>query len=84
MNNETTAEPFQLNTAQESGIEGVAEQLDRSFALVTSAVTFLKGLQEDQSIHKDDLGPALTLLNMAEEELGTVECLNRIRNGRFS
>lgn len=42
----------------------------------------LKGLPDGMT--KEDVGQALTLLDMAEEKLGTFECLNRIKRGTFS
>lgn len=77
-------QPFLLNTAQETGIEGVSEQMERTHALISSVYDFLKGLQEmSAELSKDDLGRALTLLLMAETELADTSCLTRIREGCY-
>ncbi len=76
-------EPFVLNTAQQSGIAGVEEQMERAFALITAARAWLKGWPDDTELKKEDLTTPHILLDMAQEELGDLNCLTRIREGRF-
>lgn len=73
-----------LNLAQQSGIAGVREQLDRAYALISAANSHIMDLErQGDKISREDLGMAKTLLNMAEEELSDLNCINRIERGTF-
>jgi hypothetical protein len=74
---------IELNVAQESGIAGVKEQIDRAHALISGAQAFLRDWPEGVTLTSEDLGIPNTLLDMAADELGSYECLYRIRDGRF-
>jgi hypothetical protein len=76
-------EPFQLNGVQKSGIAGVEEQIERTYALISGAQSWLKNWPEDVQLHKEDFVTVHALLNMAQDEIGDLTFLYRIRDGKY-
>jgi hypothetical protein len=76
-------EAVELNVAQESGIAGVKEQIDKAHALISGAQAYMRGFPEGTTLTMEDLESAHVLLDMAADELGSYTCLYRIRDGKL-